>query len=40
MLIVNSEDINLADDDGHYALLLERVREGVIGKQYFNPMLR
>jgi deoxyadenosine/deoxycytidine kinase len=36
-LIVNAEEINLADNDAHYRSLLEEIDKGVVGKHYFNP---
>jgi len=37
LLIVNAEEINLVDDDAHYALLLAEIEHGVVGRRYFNP---
>jgi deoxyadenosine/deoxycytidine kinase len=39
MLIVNTAEINIADDESHYRLLLEQIDRGVVGKHYFNPVL-
>jgi len=36
-LIVNAEEINLADNDVHYQSLLGEIEKGVVGKHYFNP---
>jgi len=37
LLIVNAEEINLVDNDEHYALLLAEIEHGVVGRRYFNP---
>jgi deoxyguanosine kinase len=37
LLIVNSASINLADGDGAFKLLLERIRRIGSGRHYFNP---
>lgn len=37
LLIVNAEEINLVDNDAHYALLLAEIEHGVVGRRYFNP---
>jgi deoxyguanosine kinase len=37
LLIIDTDRVNFADDDEHYRLLLERMQEGVTGRQYFNP---
>ncbi len=37
LLIVNSSDINLVDNEHDYALLLERIRTVHNGRHYFNP---
>lgn len=39
LLIVNAEEINLVDNDEHYALLLAEIERGVVGRRYFNPGL-
>ncbi len=38
LLIVNAEEIDLADSDEDYLLLLERIRDVHSGRHYFNPM--
>ncbi len=38
LLIVNAAEINLAENDADYALLLERVRSIRSGRHYFNPL--
>ena len=38
LLIVNAAEINLAESDADYALLLERVRSIRSGRHYFNPL--
>jgi deoxyadenosine/deoxycytidine kinase len=40
LLIVNTGQIDLADNDDDYALLLERIDQGVAGRQFFNPVKR
>ena len=37
ILIVNTAKIDLANNDADYAFLLERINQGVSGRQYFNP---
>lgn len=37
LLIVNTSDFNLADDNDDYVLLLERMRGISHGRHYFNP---
>ncbi len=37
LLIVNAEEINLIDNDAHFALLLAEIEHGVVGRRYFNP---
>ena len=37
LLIVNTADLNLADDARNYELLLERVRANTPGRHFFNP---
>lgn len=37
LLIVNAEEINLVDNDEHYAQLLAEIEHGVVGRRYFNP---
>lgn len=37
LLIVNAEEINLVDNDEHYAMLLAEIERGVVGRRYFNP---
>lgn len=37
LLIVNAEEINLVDNEAHYALLLAEIEHGVVGRRYFNP---
>jgi deoxyadenosine/deoxycytidine kinase len=37
LLIVNAEEINPVDNDDHYAMLLEEIERGVVGRRYFNP---
>lgn len=40
LLIVNAEEINLVDNENHYALLLDEIDRGVVGRRYFNPGVR
>ena len=40
LLIVNTAQIDLADNDDDYALLLERIDHGIAGRQFFNPLKR
>ncbi len=37
LLIVNTVDFNLAEDENNLALLLEQIRQRRKGRQYFNP---
>lgn len=37
LLIVNAEEINLADNEAHYQLLIAQIEAGITGKHYFNP---
>ncbi len=37
LLIVNAEEINLVDNDAHFALLLAEIEQGIVGRRYFNP---
>ncbi len=37
LLIVNAEDINFADNERDYELLLERIKMIAPGRHYFNP---
>jgi deoxyadenosine/deoxycytidine kinase len=38
LLIVNAEEIDLADSDEDYIMLLEQIREAKRGRHYFNPI--
>lgn len=38
LLIVNAAEIDLAESDADYILLLEQIRSGKRGRHYFNPI--
>ncbi len=38
LLIVNAAEIDLAESDADYILLLEQIRNGKRGRHYFNPI--
>ncbi len=38
LLIVNATEIDLADNDADYQLLLDQVRSTRSGRHYFNPI--
>lgn len=39
LLIVNAENLNLLDNENHFALLVAQIRRSGAGRQYFNPMV-
>ena len=39
LLIVNAENLNLLENDDHFAMLVEQIRRSESGRQYFNPLV-
>jgi deoxyguanosine kinase len=39
LLIVNAENLNLLENDDHFAMLVEQIRRSEPGRQYFNPLV-
>lgn len=39
LLIVNAENLNLLENDDHFAMMVEQIRRSEPGRQYFNPLV-